>query len=90
MLGCLFERCGQYLNSVKVLNRAIQHTSPEHKDIVRGNLARVLLKSDNIQNAIKVYKSISKADFHSQCGLALALFKGKKYKQCIYLCSLKN
>jgi hypothetical protein len=41
------------------------------------NFARVLLKAGKVEDAIQVYKGVTKADLHSQCGLALALYKGE-------------
>lgn len=76
MLGCLLECAGLYLLSVAALSRAVDLCLPEHKDKVLANFARVLLKAGKVEDAIQVYKAISKADIHSQCGLALALYKG--------------
>ena len=83
MLGCLFERMQLYDNSLRALSRALELVTPEHEDIVRGNLARVLCKKGRYEDSIKMYQSMKKADFESHCGLALALYKGILYLCCL-------
>lgn len=77
MLGCLLERAGLLNSSVAALSRAVDHSRVEaHRDKALANFGRVLLKAGKVQDAIQVYKAITKADIHSQCGLALSLYKG--------------
>ncbi|KAG8336235.1 Tetratricopeptide repeat protein 37 [Homalodisca vitripennis] len=81
MLGCLLERCGRYRSSVEVLSRAVDQAPPTHRDKVLANFGRVLLKAEKVEDAVQVYRAISKADIHSQCGLALALYRDKQYQE---------
>lgn len=76
MLGCLLECAKLYQSSVVVLSRAVELTPLLYKDKVLANFARLLLKAGKVDDAIKVYTAVTKADLHSQCGLALALYKG--------------
>ncbi|XP_054277686.1 tetratricopeptide repeat protein 37-like [Macrosteles quadrilineatus] len=81
MLGCLLERQGLYGPAVQALSRAVKHVSADHKDKVMANFARVLLKAGKTEDAVQVYRGIGKFDIHSQCGLSLALYKGKQYQE---------
>lgn len=83
MLGCLFERSRLYANSINALSKALEVVPTEYDDIVRGNLARVLCKAGRYKDSIKMYQSMKKADFESQCGLAIALYKGEMYEDAL-------
>lgn len=76
-LGLLLERQKLYNLARKVLIQALENLQVEkHKDIVRINLARVLVQQSDYQEAIKLCKEVQTPSFISQCQLALALFKG--------------
>lgn len=90
MLGCLYERAGLLRSSVAMLSRAVDHSPSTHRDKALANFGRVLLKAGKVQDAIEVYRAITKADIHSQCGLALALYKGVFCRILYYFIYLKN
>lgn len=90
MLGCLYERAGLLRSSVAMLSRAVDHSPSTHRDKALANFGRVLLKAGKVQDAIEVYRAITKADIHSQCGLALALYKGVFCRILYYFIYLKK
>ena len=81
MLGLILERRQLYQGAAEAFEAAL-HTLEKSKDcalldIVHSNYARVLVQLQHYEQAIQQYQQVKKADFVTQCGLALAYFKGK-------------
>ncbi|XP_028161897.1 tetratricopeptide repeat protein 37 [Ostrinia furnacalis] len=81
ILGILQERNGLLKPALKSYEKALQYAEDDKKNIVLLNIARLLLRLENYEESIKIYKAITEASLNSTCGLALALFKKGLYEE---------
>lgn len=80
-LGYLNFRQGLWKNAIRAFKLAAEKACDKQKDVILTNLGYCLLKNNQIEDAINVLNAVSEATFKSTIGLALALFKGKKYQE---------
>ncbi|XP_017785314.1 PREDICTED: tetratricopeptide repeat protein 37 [Nicrophorus vespilloides] len=81
MLGILYERMGLKSNACKAFKKALQFSSLKNMDSINTNYGRSLLNIDKPEESVNAYRDVHEATFNSGSGLALALFKDKKYQE---------
>nr|XP_031849957.1 tetratricopeptide repeat protein 37 [Nomia melanderi] len=79
--GLLLERQKLYRSSAKEFAVAIHTNAADEKDMACLNLGRVLIQLNKYSEAIKLFRAIRKADYNSQCHLALAFYKAGRYEE---------
>ncbi|XP_072943727.1 superkiller complex protein 3-like [Epargyreus clarus] len=80
ILGNLQERKGLLNSALKSYQKAHLHAEDDKKNLVLLNMARILVRLEKYDEAIKTYKAIDEAGLDSSCGLALALYKTGQYE----------
>ncbi|OAD55841.1 Tetratricopeptide repeat protein 37 [Eufriesea mexicana] len=73
--GLLLERLKLYKSAAEQFVEAVSISGNDEKDLVRINLARVLIQIKKYKEAIKLSQTVTNANYNSNCHLALALFK---------------
>ncbi|KZC12335.1 PREDICTED: tetratricopeptide repeat protein 37 [Dufourea novaeangliae] len=80
--GLLLERQKLYRSAAEQFAVAVQTSVNEEKDMVCLNLGRVLIQLKKYTEAVTFCQAVrGKADYNSQCHLALSLFKAKRYEE---------
>ncbi|XP_069681678.1 tetratricopeptide repeat protein 37 [Periplaneta americana] len=84
MLGLLLERQKLYRGAAGAFEAALKLLEADSdstlSDMVHSNLGRVLVELQRYSEAIQQYQAVQKADFVTQCGLAMAYFKANQYE----------
>ena len=84
MLGLVLERQQLYQGAVEAFEEALKLLDVNGEDytlhdMVHSNYGRVLVQLQHYEDALQQYQEVKKADFVTQCGVAVAYFKGKTY-----------
>ncbi|KAJ3650240.1 hypothetical protein Zmor_021938 [Zophobas morio] len=81
MLGMLKERMGLKLGALEAFKNSLNLSNQSCRDLVQVNYGRLLATMGKYSQAIDTFTKIEAATFNSGSGLALALFKDKRYKE---------
>lgn len=79
--GILQERYGLISSALRSYEKALKFAENDKKNIVLLNIGRVLVRLNQYDDAIKIYKAITEASFDSTAGLALSLYKKGFYEE---------
>lgn len=80
-LSILYRYSGLYGNSIRAIEKAEKHCTPETQIGIHRNLAFSLLKGKHYQEAIEKYQQMNTMKVYDKFGLALAFDKTGRYQE---------
>ncbi|XP_021181174.3 superkiller complex protein 3 [Helicoverpa armigera] len=81
ILGILQERYGLLRSAIQSYEKAFKYAEEENKNKTLLNIGRILVRMEEYDEAIKIFKAITEASFDSTTSLALALYKKGLYEE---------